>query len=224
MVIVRLKILCKVVLSSCVLSFGASSCVSGPQSPPDVLVIERSELGRPRWVDAVTELEPSSERWFLHSGKELQRLDLGIRQTQAGGLALHCKFLAERVRLEISSAIEQVEKEAKVKKSDTGAAAAAAQGRLEAIETAVNTVAASKECPEFEAKDVYWEALRRQTPEGPRTSYDIYVLLSLRRIHFDEVLAMAVDSLKLSGRADLQPVAEVLRGRMSSSSQRGTNE
>jgi hypothetical protein len=202
----------------------AAGCVSGPQTPPDVLVVERSELGRPRWVDSVTELEPSSERWFLHSGKELQRLDLGIRQTQAGGLALHCKLQADRVRLEISSAIEQVEKDAQASKSDKPDTGAASQGRAESVEAAVNMVASSKECPEFEAKDVYWEAVRRQTPEGPRTSYDVFVLLSLRRIHFDEVLAMAANSLKLSGRADLEAVAKVLKGRMSSSSQRGTNE
>jgi hypothetical protein len=201
-----------------------AGCVSGPQTPPDELIVERSELGRPRWVDAVTELEPSSEKWFLHSGRQLQRLDLGIRQTQAGGLALHCKLLAERVKLEISSAVEQVEQSLKTSKGDKTSSAESDQGRTDAIAAAVNKVSQSKECPELEAKDVYWEAVRRQTSEGPRTSYDVYVLLRLRTIHFDEVLAMAVDSLTLSGRADLQPVAEVLKGRMSTSSQRGTNE
>ncbi len=201
-----------------------SACVSGPQAPPESLVVERSELGRPAWVDEAARSEPEGERWFVHSGKDLLRLDLGIRQTQASGIALHCKLLAERMRSEISSAIEQIEAETKKSKRQTPPPPAAGQSRAEVIESAVSAVATSKECPEFEAKDVYWEAIRRLTAEGPRTSYDVYVLLSLRRTHFDEVLAMTANSLKLSGRADLEPVAEVLRERMSGSSQRGTNE
>lgn len=206
------------------------SCVSGPQVPPDSLVVERSELGRPRWVDSVSEVEPASEKWFVYSKKDLLKLDLGIRQTQASGLAEHCVLLADRMRTEISFAFEQIldaqknDKSKKVEPNDPALVAQRAEQNT-AIEKILSSLSASKDCPEFVAKDVYWEAVRRLTAEGPRTTYDVYVLMRLPLIHFDEVLAMTANSLKLSGRADLEPVAEVLRGRMSNNGpQRGTNE
>jgi hypothetical protein len=160
------------------------------------------------------------------------RLDLGIRQTQASGIAAHCQLLAERMREEVSSALAQIQeknKDSGKKNVDSAVAAnsaanSAATPQAEAIEKTITELASSKDCPEVELKDVYWEAIRRQTPDGPRTSYDVYVLLSLKQVHFDEVLAMTANSLKLSGRADLAPVAEVLIGRMSQSLQKGTNE
>lgn len=205
-----------------------SACVSGPQPTPETLIVERSELGRPGWVESLRSLEPRSEKWFSHSKKELMRLDLGIRQTQASGIAAHCQLLAERMREEVSSALAQIQEKNKDsgKKNEDSAVAAnsAATTQAEAIEKTIAELASSKDCPELELKDVYWEAIRRQTPDGPRTSYDVYVLLSLKQVHFDEVLAMTANSLKLSGRADLAPVAEVLIGRMSQSLQKGTNE
>jgi len=209
-----------------------SACVSGPQPTPETLIVERSELGRPGWVESLRSLEPRSEKWFLHSKKELMRLDLGIRQTQASGIAAHCQLLAERMREEVSSALAQIQeknKDSGKKNVDSAVAAnsaanSAATPQAEAIEKTITELASSKDCPELELKDVYWEAIRRQTPDGPRTSYDVYVLLSLKQVHFDEVLAMTANSLKLSGRADLAPVAEVLIGRMSQSLQKGTNE
>lgn len=211
------------------------SCVSGPQKAPDVLVVQRSELGRPRWMQETLQVEPNSEKWFVHSSSDLMRLDLGIKQTQASGLALHCKLLAGRMRLEIQSALDQLraqEKKSQPEKNLPAAEAPEAQpqqgskppSQAEVIEAALAKLADSKDCPELEPKDVYWEELRRQSVEGPKTSYDVYVLLRLKQIDFDEVLAMTANSLKLSGRADLEPVAEILRGRMSSGPQRGTNE
>ncbi|MEN9808612.1 MAG: hypothetical protein RLZZ488_179 [Pseudomonadota bacterium] len=214
-----------------------SACVSGPQPTPETLVVERSELGRPGWVESLRSLEPQSEKWFLHTKRELMRLDLGIRQTQASGIAAHCQLLAERMRDEVSTALAQSQAKGKdsdkqkavvadaAKNNETPPAAnSAVATQAEAIEKTITELAASKDCPELELKDVYWEAIRRQTPDGPRTSYDVYVLLSLKQVHFDEVLAMTANSLKLSGRADLAPVAEVLIGRMSQSLQKGTNE
>lgn len=212
-----------------------TACVSGPQPTPETLVVERSELGRPGWVESLRTLEPKAEKWFLHTKRELLRLDLGIRQTQASGIAAHCQILAERMREEITTAMAQSQDKESGKQAvpiadvskmnEPGSATPSpASTRAEAIEKTIAELASSKECPELELKDVYWEAIRRQTPDGPRTSYDVYVLLSLKQFHFDEVLAMTANSLKLSGRADLVPVAEVLIGRMSHSLQRGTNE
>lgn len=214
-----------------------SACVSGPQPTPETLVVERSELGRPAWVQSLRSLEPKAEKWFLHTKKELMRLDLGIRQTQASGIAAHCQLLAERMREEVATALAQSQGKDKDSGKQSAEAMAAGKGnetppaansaaatQAKAIEKTIAELASSKDCPELELKDVYWEAIRRQTPDGPRVSYDVYVLLSLKQVHFDEVLAMTANSLKLSGRADLAPVAEVLIGRMSQSLQKGTNE
>ncbi|MEN9825540.1 MAG: hypothetical protein RI953_1285 [Pseudomonadota bacterium] len=212
-----------------------SACVSGPQKTPEVLVVQRSELGRPRWLEGTLGIEPNAEKWFVHSSSDLLKLDLGIKQTQSSGLAMHCKLLAGRMRLEIQSALDQLKSDEKATPSgkgtaQTGSASSPSEsgkptaGQNEVIETALSKLADSQECPELEPKEVYWEELRRQTVEGPRSSYDVYVLLRLKQIDFDEVLAMTANSLKLSGRADLEKVAEILRGRMSSSPQRGTNE
>lgn len=211
-------------LVSAILTSLASACVSGPQTPPEVLVVERSELGRPRWVDEALEVEPAAEKWFVYSKKGLLKLDLGIRQTQASGVAEHCKLLSERMRFEIGEILEEQSRTKPAGKDSAPIAVGETAGRQQAIDKALAELAAANDCPELEPKDIYWEAVRRLTPDGPRISYDVYVLLRIKQIHFDEVLAMTVNSLKLSGRADLEPVAEVLRSRMSDSLKRGTNE
>jgi hypothetical protein len=203
------------------------SCIT-TEAPPQAVVLERSELGRPKWVTELSEVEPRSEKWFTYEKGEIQRLDLGIRQAQSSAVAAHCQLLAGRMRKEVDSALgewgESIKKNNADKKSEDAQKATLSQEGQKAIDAALEQLSKSDSCPELELKDVYWELLRQPSPDGPRTSYSVYVLLRLNLDGFDEVLALVVDSLKLSGQAEVQPVAEILRARMSNSSQRGTNE
>lgn len=203
-----------------VLSAACLGCVSTPVAP-DSIVLERSELGRPQWVDKHLEVEPVVEKWFVYQKTELTRLDLGIRQTQAAALASHCQLIAERVRYELNTALIEVQRKSTTEKPDHSGLSP--EG-LQTIEDIVRKWSDSRTCPELELKDIYWESIRKLTPDGPRSSYSVYVLLRLKQLPFDDVLAMTAESLKLSGRADVLPLGEVLRSRMSNSSQRGTNE
>jgi hypothetical protein len=217
-------------LVASVIVFVTQGCVT-TTLPADNVVLERSELGRPKWVTEPADIEPLAERWFVFEKHDVIRLELGIRQAQTAALTAHCQLLAERMRFEIETVRDdltaQHKKEAHRKEKESGSGAAW-QGLSPEGQKAVNGVleqlAQSQDCPELELKDVYWEKLRKSSPDGPVASYSIYVLLRLKQIPFDETLAMTAESLKLSGQADVQPLAEALRGRMSNSTQRGTNE
>ncbi|MEN9529238.1 MAG: hypothetical protein RI932_1111 [Pseudomonadota bacterium] len=212
---------------SALLLIAGAGCVT-TELPSEAVVLERSELGRPKWVTQLSEVEPRSEKWFTYEKGEIQRLDLGIRQAQSSAVAAHCQLLAGRMREEADSAVaEWVESSKKTnddKKSDQSGKLSLSPEGQRAIDVALEQLRKSDSCPELELKDVYWELLRKPSPDGPRTSYSVYVLLRLNLDGFDDVLALVVDSLKLSGQAEVQPVAEILRARMSNSSQRGTNE
>ena len=199
-----------------------SGCVSTDENQ-QVVVLERSELGRPGWVSKPIELEPSHEKWFLFEKTDIVRLELGIRQAQSSALAAHCQLIASRVRLEIDAALKQLA--AQGQKNEKGESSGGlSSGGSRVVEKVIQELAQSQTCPELELKDVYWELLRRPSPDGPKTSYSVYVLLRLKQLPFDEVLAMTAESLKLSAQADVLPLVGVLRGRMSNSSERGTNE
>jgi hypothetical protein len=196
-----------------------TGCVTS-EPPQQTIILERSELGRPTWVGTTRESEPSAEKWFLYEKTEIVRLDLGIRQAQAAALASHCQLISARMRFEIDDALSKM-RDAKIKESKDKEArgpllSAEAQS---VVDSFLQNLAGSQSCPELELKDVYWELLRKPSPDGPKTSYSVYVLLRLKQLPFDEVLAMTAESLKLSGQAEVQPLAEVLRGRMSTSSE-----
>ncbi|MBM3383008.1 MAG: hypothetical protein FJY29_11270 [Betaproteobacteria bacterium] len=212
---------------SILLLVASLGCVT-TEAPPEAVVLERSERGRPKWVTQLNEVEPRSEKWFTYEKSEIQRLDLGIRQTQSSALAAHCPILAARMRTEVDSAVgewvEANKKNETAKKSEERKKNPLSPEGQKAIDAALEQLGKSDSCPELELKDVYWELLRKPSPNGSRTSYSVYVLLRLNLDGFDDVLALVVDSLKLSGQAEVQPVAEILRARMSNSSQKGTNE
>lgn len=194
-------------------------CVTS-EPPQQTIILERSELGRPAWVSKTRESEPSAEKWFLYEKTEVIRLDLGIRQAQAAALASHCQLIAARMRLEIDDALSKTA-ELRVKESKDKTipgALLSAEGQA-VVDSTLQKLAGSQTCPELELKDVYWELLRKPSPDGPKTSYSVYVLLRLKQLPFDEVLAMTAESLKLSGQVEVQPLAEVLRERMSTSSE-----
>jgi len=92
------------------------------------------------------------------------------------------------------------------------------------IEETVSKISKSDSCPELELKDVYWESVRKISSNGSETSFSVYVLLRLKPIAFDEVLAMTAESLKLSGQAELMPLAAETMQLMSTGSQQGSDE
>jgi hypothetical protein len=201
--------------------FFIQACMTTTQ-PSRAVVMERSEQGRPAWVDNPRAQEPLSEKWFVFHRSGLQRLELGIRQVQSSALASHCRLIASRVRTDLSLLHDKL----------TGASsprggtdfATLKSDSVAVIDEIVGKISQSDSCPELEPKDVYWESVRKISTNGPETSFSVYVLLRLKPIAFDEVLAMTAESLKLSGKAELMPLAAETMQLMSTGSQQGSDE
>lgn len=208
-------------VSLLVSALSIQACVTS-RDPTQAVVMERSEQGRPEWVDRPRALQPISERWFVHEKSGIQRLELGIRQAQAAALANHCRLIADRMRQELLDLQAKI-----IDPSDSAESAAfvgLAPDSVVVIDQTIAKIRESDSCPELELKEVYWERLRKISTNGPETSFSVYVLLRLRPIAFDEVLAMTAESLKLSGKADLAPLAAATLQLMSTSSQQGSDE
>jgi hypothetical protein len=173
-------------------------------------------------VDSPRAQEPLSERWFVFHKSGLQRLELGIRQAQSSALASHCKIIAERIRSDLSQL--QAKVAGKKSSSDELEFAGLKSESVAVIEGIVAKISTSDSCPELELKDVYWESVRKISSNGSETSFSVYVLLRLKPISFDEVLAMTAESLKLSGQAELMPLAAETMQLMSTGSQQGSDE
>ncbi len=219
MKLLRVRIVRLALLS--VWMFLGQGCLTTTQ-PPSAVVMERSEQGRPPWVESIRAQEPQSERWFVYQRSGLQRLELGIRQTQAAALASHCKLIAERIRTDLR--LLQSKVAGRSPSSDEVEFAGLKSESVAVIEETVSKISKSDSCPELELKDVYWESVRKISSNGSETSFSVYVLLRLKPIAFDEVLAMTAESLKLSGQADLVPLAAATLQLMSTSSQQGSDE
>lgn len=196
-------------------------CLTTTQ-PPSAVVMERSEHGRPPWVHSPRAQEPQSERWFVYQRSGLQRLELGIRQTQSAALADHCRLIADRIRTDLN--LLQAKAAGRSSSSDTEEFAGLKSESVAVIEETVSKISNSDSCPELELKDVYWESVRKISTNGSETSFSVYVLLRLKPIAFDEVLAMTAESLKLSGKAELMPLAAETLQLMSTVSQQGSDE
>lgn len=201
--------------------FWSQGCVTTTQ-PTQVVVMERSEKGRPPWVDNPRAQEPLNEKWFVFEKSGIQRLELGIRQTQSAALASHCRLISTRVRRSLLDLQTQIAGD-KVTGEEVSFAGLQSDS-VEVIEETLRKIALSDSCPELELKDVYWESLRKISTNGPETSFSVYVLLRLKPIAFDEVLAMTAESLKLSGKAELMPLAAETLQLMSTVSQQGSDE
>jgi hypothetical protein len=197
------------------------SCLTTTQ-PTGAVVMERSEQGRPSWVDNARAQEPLSERWFVYERRGLQRLELGIRQAQASALANHCKLIADRVRMDLSQLQSKVA--GRTWTSDDVGFANLKSDSVAVVEDVIAKISKSDSCPELELKDVYWESVRKISSNGSETSFSVYVLLRLKPIAFDEVLAMTAESLKLSGQNELMPLAAETMQLMSTGSQQGSDE
>lgn len=181
-----LRALCLVsVVLSCAVSGFGSGCVSTSDASGDV--IERSAELKPAWAEGDFSSEGTGEVFLLTRKKDITRLELGIKQTQAAGIQQSCKLLQDRMRQELAS----FDPAAGNDKTELGAAVLRA---LPAVET-------QERCPDVSPKFVYWELLRKDTAEGSHQAYDVYVLLALKKRQYFDALGVVLESLNASGVA-----------------------
>jgi hypothetical protein len=168
------------------------SCVSSPQERSDV--IERSAETRPAWAEGDTSSEGTGEIFLLHKKGEITRLELGIKQTQAAAMDVSCRLVQERIKKDFVSRAPE--------KTFPNPALA------NALDAALPKVESTEKCPEVAPKFVYWELLRKDTAEGSRQAYDVYVLLSLKKSQFLDALGVVLESVKGSGVEGAGALAE----------------
>ena len=165
--------------------FAASGCAS--ISTRTDTIIERSSEVRPAWVDGDFAAESEGGETFVTASRSgLFRLELGIKQVQAGALERGCALITERVSLEISQRAQKL---------------LGALGKTEVeseIARSVAGLATTYTCPELTPRQVYWENIRLETADGPRTHYDIFLLLTLRNAEFETALQQAANILNSS--------------------------
>lgn len=162
---------------------GLVGCVSQHGDRGDV--IERSAEQRPLWAEGKDANEGTAEVTVLFRKEGLTRLELGIKQTQAAGMEQGCTLLQERMKGELTEHARQ----AGVASEALSNAASAALARLKS----------DGRCPDLAPKFVYWELLRKDTAEGSRQAYDVYVLLATKKRQYLDALSSVVDTIRTSG-------------------------
>ena len=167
-------------------------CVSKNADAGDV--IERSAELKPAWAEGDVSLAGTAEVFLLHRKSDVTRLELGIKQAQSTGMDQSCAKMQERMRVEI----EKHAQEAGLSTPALGAAVAGALPRVQA----------EGRCPDVAPKFVYWELLRKDTAEGSRQSYDVYVLISLKRRQYLEALGVVLEALKASDAPGAKALAD----------------
>jgi hypothetical protein len=184
---------CLFVMTSIALSplFG---CVSKTEELGDV--IERSAESKPPWVKGDFSSEGTAEIFVLHQKSDVTRLELGIKQAQTQGMDGACKSTQARIRSEL---------EATAKK----AAVLTPQFETE-LAKGLARVESEGHCPDIAPKFVYWELLRKDTAEGSLQSYDVYVLLSMKKRQYLDALGAVLDALKVSGVPGAQNVVDLV--------------
>lgn len=161
------KLLC-FVLIACF----STACLSSKDSDS---VIERSAAERPAWADGDFSGESKNEAYLVYAREEIYRLELGLKQVQSAAIRRTKDLVLSRARVEVSERAEKfLNNKANIDES---------------IKKAVAKVEASKYMPaDAAAKNVYWENLRKDTPEGAKTYYNVYVLLSVTRGELDSAV------------------------------------
>lgn len=147
---------------------------------PDT-VIERSAPERPSWVEGVYTDETPSSVSLTFAKPEIYRLELGIKQAQAAAAQNTQKLVIDRVLVEL----ERYRR--RLNKNKTAAFNKAAAELYEKY----------KSSSEATPKSVYWEKVKRETPEGPKTDYTVYSLLSISRNEFNYALKLAAKSIQV---------------------------
>ena len=165
---------------------------------PSRTVIAKSSETLPHWVSDVAASEPKSKVYLVAKKSQVFRLELGIKQLQAWAIQNKNQLLYERVLLGLKGKLAQV-------KSSDGIT----------DETLIQTVAPTLQKQVKVSRDpvmenVYWEQIRAETPDGPKTFYEIYALGILPRSEYDVSLSLAGPILQKIGNPKATALATAL--------------
>jgi hypothetical protein len=167
-------------------------------TPGPTTVIERSSSYRPDWADNDPDVDTAATEVFLVTRKKnVLRLELGTKQAEIQAISS-----GESQILKLAS--EWVTQKLKTKNPNDYAA------KTPQIQQAFQSLAKKEALKDPVVKQVYWENIQVDTPEGPKSHFDIYVLTSLKREIFFIYLAQGLDILLKSGDPVLAPLARSL--------------
>ncbi len=149
-------------------------------------IIERSARERPAWIAEPPSAEPSSEAYASYLKKDVHRLDLGLKQAQASAIQHSRALFFSRLRKELTDRAKGL-----YPRGDLAALEISTKSSFEAVQSAFVP-------QEGTPKDIYWENVERRTDVGPRTHYDIWVLVSFRKEELFEALGNVAQKLQKS--------------------------
>ncbi len=154
----------------------------------------RSAIERPGWVQGDVGEEPQNFVWLVFRKPDIYRLELGIKQAQVAAVAAVPKLLRERILADVLKIAERT------------LGALPAQQQKSAIDAVFAQVPATREAPEAFPARTYHEEIRRDSPTGPRISYDIFVLVSVQRLDYQLQMEDTMRRLLASESTDLRKV------------------
>ncbi len=172
--------------------FWACASILGPTSE----VIERSSEVKPQWLSGSDPGQSSVEIYVVQKRDGLTKLELGIKQVQSAAIQNTTGLMIERMRKSIQSHAKLLE-----------------SGGSEAEELglkAIQKVSAKFSPADAVPRALYWENIRRETDDGPITSFNISVLLGIYRSDYIDSLEMVVKELRLNGSTVANKLADEL--------------
>jgi hypothetical protein len=163
----------------------SSACVSKPMQNGEI--VERSAEAKPPWALGEFPEQNSSEVFVLFQRGGLTRLELGLKQTQAAALEQACQLVQQRMKKELQeSAIR---------------AQVLSVALQETIATQTSQLESLGLCPDVSPKFVYWELLRKDTAEGSRQTYEVFLLLAMKKRQYLDALDSVLEAIKNTGVA-----------------------
>ena len=159
-------------------------------------VIERSSQFRPEWADEDPDAETAgSDVFFVTRKKNILRLELGLRQAEVAAVGLGETYVLQGVTRWINQ---------KIALDIPGSGAT----YTELVKTAVQSLANKEALRDPTVKQVYWENIRIDSPEGPKSYFDVYVLTSIKREVFFIYVAEALNYLVDKGDPKIKSFAK----------------
>jgi len=160
-------------------------------------VLERSSEVRPLWVSGQYKGFEGNKEYLLHySSRNIQRLELGIRQTQLEGMGKIQELFESRYRKDVASLFDSFSGKEKNLSAK------------EEVMSIINQVLAQSKVAEASPKSVYWEKIALENTTGGKLDiafeYTITVLLVLPRSEYNGALAQLSGALENA----IQPAAK----------------
>jgi hypothetical protein len=162
------------------------SCASLSFSSKDVLV-ERSASEKPVWLNDPASLENPVEFYAAYHKPKVFLLELGMKQAQANAISNSKALFFSTLRKKMENLLNEPSvKEKKIENAKV------------ALDEAIAQVEKSYSPTDGTQKGVYWENWRRETPEGTRNEYEVWIQLRFRKGEYNDAVAQIIDRLKNS--------------------------